>query len=46
MDDVQDMIVGSRLRSYSLQTCNELVQSRWLMIEQAQTGLPTVFLGC
>ena len=33
------------IRSHSLQTCSELVLSRWLMIEQAQTALPTVFLG-
>jgi hypothetical protein len=53
MDGVQDMIVElaprdearRALRSYSLQTCSELVHSRWLMIEQAQTALPAVFLG-
>jgi hypothetical protein len=53
MEDVQDMIVQlapqdearRALRSYSLQTCNDLVNSRWVMIEQAQTALPTVFLG-
>jgi hypothetical protein len=33
------------IRSHSLQICSELVHSRWLMIEQAQTALPAVFLG-
>jgi hypothetical protein len=53
MDDILDMIEQlapsdeSRraIRSHALQTCSELVHSRWLMIEQAQTTLPTVFLG-
>jgi hypothetical protein len=53
MDDVQDMIVQlapqdearRAIRAHALETCSELVQSRWLMIEQAQTTLPTVFLG-
>jgi hypothetical protein len=53
MDDVQDMIVQlaprdealRAIRSHSLETCSELVHSRWLLIEQAQTTLPTVFLG-
>ena len=53
LDDVQDMILqlapqdGTRrdIRSHALQTCGELMQSRWLMIEQTQTTLPTVFLA-
>jgi hypothetical protein len=53
MDHVHDMILQlapqdearRAIRSYALQTCGELMQSRWLMIEQAQTTLPTVFLG-
>jgi hypothetical protein len=53
MDDVQDMILQltpqdeahRAIRSHSLETCRELLQSRWLMIEQAQTTLPAVFLG-
>jgi hypothetical protein len=52
MDDVLAMIERlappdeSRraIRSHALQTCSELVHSRWLMIEQAQSTLPTVFL--
>jgi hypothetical protein len=53
MDDVLEMIerlapqdeARRAIRSHALQTCSELVNSRWLMIEQAQTTLPTVFLG-
>jgi hypothetical protein len=53
MDDVLDMIeqlapsdeARRAIRSHCLQTCGELVHSRWLMIEQAQTTLPTIFLG-
>ena len=53
MDDVLDMIeqlappdeARRAIRSHSLQTCSELVHSRWLMIEQAQATPPTVFLG-
>jgi Protein of unknown function (DUF4239) len=53
MDDVQDMIVQlapqdearRAIRSQSLEICSELAHSRWLMIEQAQTTPPTVFLG-
>jgi hypothetical protein len=53
MDDVLDMIIRlapqdearRAIRSHALDTCAELVHSRWLMIEQAQTTLPTVFLG-
>jgi hypothetical protein len=32
------------IRSRALDTCSELLQSRWLMIEKAQTGLPTPLL--
>ncbi len=28
----------------ALQLCRELLQARWLMIEQSQVSLPTVFL--
>jgi hypothetical protein len=53
MDDVHDMIAQLDpkdethrvLRSHALTTSMELAQSRWLMIEQAQTTLPTAFLG-
>jgi hypothetical protein len=53
MDDVLDMIeqlappdeARRAIRLHCLQTCSELVHSRWLMIEHAQTTLPTVFLG-
>jgi hypothetical protein len=53
MEDVLDMIgqlapqdePRRALRSQSLETCRELVHSRWMMIEQAQTTLPAVFLG-
>jgi hypothetical protein len=53
MDDVQEMIMQlaprdeahRAIRAYSLETCVALAQLRWLMIEQAQTRLPTVFLG-
>jgi len=53
MDDILDMIeqlaptdeARRAIRSHALLTCGELVHSRWLMIEQAQTTLPTVFLG-
>ena len=33
------------LRSHALATSMELAQSRWLIIEQAQTTLPVAFLG-
>ena len=33
------------LRSHAIDTCIDLVHSRWLIIEQAQTSLPWVFLG-
>jgi hypothetical protein len=53
MDDVLVMIeqlappdeARRAIRSHSLQTCSELVHSRWLMIEQAQNRPPTIFLG-
>jgi Protein of unknown function (DUF4239) len=31
-------------RTQALQICNDLAQSRWLLIEEAQTTLPTPFL--
>jgi hypothetical protein len=53
MDDVQDMIVQlapqdearRAIRSRALKICGEVAHWRWLMIEQAQTTPPTVFLG-
>jgi hypothetical protein len=53
MDDVHDMIVQLAphdeahrvLRSQAISTCLDLAQSRWLIIEQAQTTLPTAFLA-
>ena len=33
------------LQTHALALSNELVQSRWFMIEQAQTKLPTAFLA-
>jgi Protein of unknown function (DUF4239) len=53
MDNVHDMIVqlvpadeAQRvLRSHAIDTCTDLAHSRWLIIEQAQTSLPWVFLG-
>ena len=53
MDDVHDLIVQLSpadeahrvLRSHAIATCIELAHSRWLIIEQAQTTLPVVFLG-
>jgi hypothetical protein len=53
MDDVHDMIVQLTpkdeahrvLRSHAIATCIELAQSRWLIVEQAQTTLPTAFLA-
>ncbi len=53
MDDVQDLILQLTppdeahrlLRSHAVTTCIELAQSRWLIIEQAQTTLPTAFLA-
>jgi hypothetical protein len=53
MDSVHDMIMQLEppdeahriLRSHALATCMELAQSRWLIIEQAQTTLPMAFLA-
>ena len=53
MDDLHDLIVQLEprdekhriLRSYALSTWVELVQARWLVIEQAQNTLPTAFLA-
>jgi hypothetical protein len=53
MDEVHDMILQLTpqdeahriLRSHSVTTCIELAHSRWLIIEQAQTTLPTAFLA-
>jgi hypothetical protein len=53
MDQVHDMIVQlvpqdephRVLRSHAISTCIELAQSRWLIIEQAQTSLPMAFLA-
>ena len=53
MDEVHDMILRLTpqdeahrvLRSHAVTTCIELAQSRWLIIEQAQTTLPTAFLA-
>jgi hypothetical protein len=52
IDDVQDMIerlapqdeVQGAVRTQALQACNDLLQSRWLTIERAQTVLPTSLL--
>jgi Protein of unknown function (DUF4239) len=53
MEDVHDMIAQLAprdeahhvLRSQAIATCIELAHSRWLIIEQAQTTLPTAFLA-
>jgi hypothetical protein len=53
VDDVHDMIAQLEprdethriLRSHALATSMDLAQFRWLIIEQAQTRLPVVFLG-
>jgi hypothetical protein len=53
MEEVQNMIESlaasddshRSLKTQALQTCNELAQSRWLMIESAQTTMPTPFLA-
>jgi hypothetical protein len=52
MEDVQEMIrrlaphdeTHRASQTQALEIINELSQSRWLMIEQAQATLPTVFL--
>jgi hypothetical protein len=51
-DELQDLIqqlspkdeMRRSIKAQALQTCNDLGQSRWLMIEKAQTTLPTPFL--
>ena len=53
MDDVHDLILQLEprdeahrlLRTHAVATCIELAHSRWLIIEQAQSTLPTAFLG-
>jgi hypothetical protein len=35
----------SALRAHAVQLCNELLLSRWLQIEQAQTPMPRAFLA-
>ncbi len=52
IDEVQDMIeqldtsgeLHREMRSSALQTCNDLMHSRWLTIERAQDGLPMPLL--
>jgi hypothetical protein len=52
MEDVQSMIEAlaptdeshRAIKTKALQACNELAQSRWLIIEEAQSALPTPFL--
>jgi Protein of unknown function (DUF4239) len=53
MESVHDLIMQLEprdeahriLRSHALAACMELAQSRWLIIEQAQTTLPMAFLA-
>jgi hypothetical protein len=53
MDNVLEMIgqlapqddARRAIRSQALEACRALLHGRWLIIEQAQTTLPTVFLG-
>ena len=53
LDEVHDLILRLTpqdephrlLRSHAVTACIELAQSRWLIIEQAQTALPTAFLA-
>ena len=53
MDDVHDMILSWHPRTRRIassgrmpvSTCVELAHARWLIIEQAQTTLPTAFLA-
>ena len=53
MEGVLDAIRGlapqtetqSTLRAHAVQLCNELLLSRWLQIEQAQTPMPRAFLA-
>jgi hypothetical protein len=52
LEDILEMIrrlapkdAASRsIQSQALEVCKDLSESRWLMIEQAQTPMPTVFL--
>lgn len=52
MDDVYDEIRGltpqndsqQYLKSQALQLSADLMQSRWMVVEQSQTSLPTIFL--
>jgi hypothetical protein len=52
MDEVYDEIRGlaprndsqQYLKSQALQLGADVMQSRWLVVEQSQTGLPTIFL--
>jgi hypothetical protein len=52
LDEIQYMIeqlnpnneLRRSIKAQALQMCNEVAQSRWLMIEKAQTALPTPFL--
>jgi hypothetical protein len=52
MEDVQEMIrrlapkdeAGRSIQSQALEVSKDLSQSRWLIIEQAQTPMPAVFL--
>jgi hypothetical protein len=53
LDEVHDLVARLEpkdemqrvLRSNALNTCADLAQSRWLIIEQAQTTLPIPFLA-
>ncbi|MFO0910516.1 MAG: hypothetical protein U0794_19585 [Isosphaeraceae bacterium] len=53
VDDVLEMIEGlnavtdkqKQIRSNAISACQDLLQSRWLMIERAQTTLPLPFLA-
>jgi hypothetical protein len=52
IDEVHEMIEHlaplddrhREMRGQALQACNDLMQSRWLMVEKAQTALPTPLL--
>jgi hypothetical protein len=52
IDEVQDMIerltpndeAHRTIRTQALETCNDLMQSRWLTIERSQTALPLPLL--
>lgn len=53
VDEIHDLIARLEpkderqrtLRSEAMNTCMDLAHSRWLIIEQAQATLPTVFLA-